>query len=186
MKTKLKQLAATVLIVLATTTATTAHARTIALPDPAAVSVASGTFRVNAMNQITLTGSPVSLTTARPSHADTAGGSARFARGSLAYKDGTTSVDGRISRVVFGRQINNGQVIYTIKGLVHGKLTQGTSALNVNGSFSVSTKAAPEGTTLAQAQVDTSQLLLTTRSKLAKTARIFNYRDIINNLIPLK
>jgi hypothetical protein len=50
--------------------------------------------------------------------------------------------------------------------LVYGKLTQAGSTVDVNGDFAVSTKPAMEGTSLDQAQVDSSHLLLTIRSNI--------------------
>jgi hypothetical protein len=160
-----KQLAAVILILLA---AANVQARPIALPDSASTGQ-SGSFTVSADSQITLTGNPVSLTTSLPSKGDIASGSAWYKGGILKYSDGSTAIDGRMGRVTYGSQINNGQVTYRIKGLVYGTLTKGATAIDVNGDFAVSTKPAPEGTTLDQAQVDSSQLLLTIRSNINNT-----------------
>lgn len=168
MKRLLQQLA---LALLTSVAAMTADARPIALPNPATPSQQTGTFSVNADNQITLTGNPISLSTSLPSQGDIASGSTGFKEGSLQYNDGTTKVDGRMSRVVFGNEIKNGQVIYRLKGLVYGELTQAGTTVDVNGDFFVSTLPAPEGTELAQAQVNFSQLLLTIRSQFSPNAK---------------
>jgi hypothetical protein len=166
MKTKLQQLAGAMIILLATTTA---DARPIVLPDPATSATETGTFIVTANNQISLTGSHVDLNTTLASSGDITSGSARFLGGAIKYHDGTSTVDGKMSKVTFGSQVANGQVIYVIKGLVYGKLTQAGSTVDVNGDFAVSTKPALEGTTLAQAQVDSSHLLVTIRSNINNT-----------------
>lgn len=163
MKTTIKQLATAMLILL---TIATAEARPIVLPDPASSASETGTFAVNADNQITLTGNHVILKTSMPSNGDIASGSARFMGGDLQYNDGASSVDGKIAKVTFGSQVNNGQVVYILKGLLYGKLTQGGQTVDVNGNFSVMTKEAPESTQLSQAQLASSDLVLTIRSNI--------------------
>lgn len=163
MKTKLQQLAATLLILLV---AATAEARPIVLPDPATSASETGTFTVNADNKITLTGSHVTLTTSAAEKGDIASGSARFMSGDIQYNDGASSVDGKMAKVTFGSQVKNGQVVYILKGLVYGKLTQSGQTVDVNGNFSVTTKPAAESTPLTQAQVDSSHLILTIRSNI--------------------
>lgn len=163
MKTSFKQLAGTLLIMLATTAA---NARPIVLPDPANSTTETGTFSVSPTNQLTLTGSHVDLNTTVASSGDITSGSARFMGGAIKYHDGVSNVDGKMAKVTFGSEVKNGQVIYIIKGLVYGKLTQAGATVDVNGDFAVSTKPAVEGTTLEQAQVDSSHLLLTIRSNI--------------------
>ncbi len=166
MKTRLQQLATAMLILL---TAATAEARPIVLPDPATSASETGTFSVNANNQITLTGNHIMLTTSLPSNGDIANGSARFMSGDLQYNDGASSVDGKIAKVTFGSQIKDGQVVYMLKGLIYGKLTQAGQTVDVNGNFSVVTKPAPEATQLSQAQLESSDLILTIRSNINNT-----------------
>jgi len=167
MKTPLKQLAATILVLLAA--ATTVEARPIVLPDAAATASESGTFAVNDKSQIILTGSPISLSTSLPSDgSDVANGSAKFASGDLQYKDGAASLDGQMARVSFGKQVTAGQVVYIIKGLVYGNLVEGGQTMEVNGNFSVVTKPAPEGTKLQQAQVESAHVMVTPRSTINK------------------
>ncbi|WP_394752825.1 hypothetical protein [Crenothrix sp.] len=166
MKTHTQKLASAIIMLLV---AVNVQARPIALPDPATGSSQSGSFSINAEDQITVTGNPVSLTTSLPANGDVASGTARFMSGSLHYNDGSATVDGRMARVTFGSQINNGQVTYLIKGLVYGTLTQAGKTVDVNGDFAVTTKPAPEGTELTQAQVDSSDLLLTIRSNINNT-----------------
>jgi hypothetical protein len=166
MKTNVQKLATAMLMMLA---AATANARPIALPDSAASVSQSGTFSVNADKQLILTGSPINLTTSLPSNGDIASGSARFMSGTLQYNDGSSTVDGRMGRVTFGSQIKNGQVIYILKGLVYGKLTQGGNTVDVNGDFAVTTKPVPEGTELNKAQVESSSLLVSIRSNINNT-----------------
>ncbi len=166
MKTNIKQLATALLMVLATATA---FAQPIVLPDPAVSQSESGSFSVTANGQIALTGQPVSLTTSLLASGDIAQGSAKFKGGSLQYNDGSSNVDGRMARVTLSSEIKNGQVIYTMTGLVYGTLTQAGAKVDVNGDFSVTTKPAIEGTTLEQAQVDSSHLLVTVRSNINNT-----------------
>jgi hypothetical protein len=167
MKTTMKKLATATLMLLAVATA---QAQPIVLPDPAAGANETGTFTVSANNEITLTGNPIILhTNSAARGSDIAGGSARFTSGDLQYSDGASTVDGQVSKVAFGSEVKGGQVVYTIKGLVFGKLTQAGQIVDVSGNFSVSTKAAAEGTTLAQAQVDSSHLVLTIRSNVNNT-----------------
>jgi hypothetical protein len=167
MKTNMQQLA-TSMSMLILLVATTADARPIVLPATVG-SGQSGTFTVTADNQIILTGNPVSLMTSLPSNGDVANGTARFVGGTLQYADGSTTVDGKMARVILDSQIKNGQVSYIIKGLVYGKLTQSGNVVDVNGDFSASTKPAPEGTPLELARVDFSHLLLTIHSKYNNT-----------------
>jgi hypothetical protein len=163
MKTKFQQLAAAMIIILTTGTA---DARPIVLPDPANSTTETGSFIINPNNQITLTGSHVDLTTTQASSGDIASGSARFMGGTINYHDGATKVAGKMAKVTFASEVKNGTVIYIVKGLVYGKLTQTGTTVDVNGDFAVSTKPAMEGTTLDQAQVDSSHLLLTIRSNI--------------------
>jgi hypothetical protein len=86
--------------------------------------------------------------------------------GSLKYDDGSTLVDGRMAKVTLSNQIKGGQVIYILKGLVYGKLTQAGVAVDVNGDFAVTTKPMVEGTRLDQAPVDSSHLVVTIRSNI--------------------
>jgi hypothetical protein len=168
MKTTMKKLATATLMLLAVATV---QAQPIVLPDPAAGANESGTFTISPKNEITLIGNPITLHTnsAAKGNDDIAGGSARFTSGDLQYSDGASTVDGQVSKVAFGSEVKGGQVVYTIKGLVFGKLTQAGQIVDVSGNFSVSTKAAAEGTTLAQAQVDSSHLVLTIRSNVNNT-----------------
>jgi hypothetical protein len=166
MKLNIKQLATALLMVLSTATV---YARPIVLPDPAVSASESGSFSTNANSQITLTGQPVSLTTSLLASGDVAKGSAKFKGGTLQYNDGSTNVDGKIARVTLSNEIKNGQVIYTMTGLVYGTLTQGGTTIDVNGDFSVTTKPAIEGTSLDQAQVNSSHLLVTVRSNINNT-----------------
>jgi hypothetical protein len=164
MKTTMKKLATATLMLLAVATV---QAKPIVLPDPAAGANETGTFAVSANNEITLTGKPIILhTNSAAKGSDLAGGKARFTSGDLQYDDGASSVDGQVSKVSFGSEVKGGQVVYTIKGLVFGKLTQAGQIVDVSGNFSVSTKAAAESTTLAQAEVDSSHLVLTIRSNV--------------------
>lgn len=166
MKTKLQQFVAAMLVSLVTATA---HARAIPLPTPSVAVNQTGTFSVNADSQITLTGSPVNLITSKPFKGDIASGSARFMDGDLHYQDGSSSLDGKLSKVSLGNQVKNGQVTYIIKGLVYGKLTQAGQNIDVNGSLLVTTKPMAEGTPLIQTQVESSQFLLTPRSNINNT-----------------
>lgn len=168
MKTTIKQLTSALLILLAVATV---EARPIVLPDPANSASETGTFSVSADNQITLTGSRVVLTTSLPANGNIASGSARFMSGDLQYNDGASSVDGKMAKVSFGSQIKNGQVTYIIKGLLYGKLTQSGQTVDVNGNFSVVSKAAAEGTPLTQAQLESSDLILTIRSNINNTQK---------------
>jgi len=164
MKTNLKKLAITTLLLLA---AVTVQAAPIALPENASANQ-TGNFSINPDNTLTLTGSPVTLTTSA-AKGDIAQGSARFMSGILQYKEGSNNLDGQMAKVTLGSQIKNGQVIYLLNGLIYGKLTQANGAADVNGNFSVQTKPAPEGTALTQAQLDSASLLLTVRSNINNT-----------------
>jgi hypothetical protein len=166
MKTNLKKLATATLMLLAVATV---QAQPIVLPDPATSTAQTGTFTVDAKSQLTLTGNAIVLTTSLPSSGDIASGSAHFKSGDLQYKDGASSLDGKIAKVSFGRQIKDGQVVYLLQGLVYGKLSQAGQTIDVNGNFSVTTKTAPESTTLGQAQLDNVSLILTTRSNVNNT-----------------
>jgi hypothetical protein len=166
MKTTLKQLTSAMIMLLASATS---YALPIVLPNPTTSASESGTFKVSAKDEITVTGSPVSLTTTMPTSGDIASGSARFMSGDLQYNDSNSNVDGKIAKVTFGKQVINNQVIYILKGLIYGTLSQAGQLVDVNGNFSVSTKPAPESTELSQAQVDSSHLVLTIRSNINNT-----------------
>ena len=166
MKPTIKHLASALFILVASATV---NARPIVLPDPATSTSETGTFTISAKNEITLNGSHVSLTTSLPSSGDIATGSARFMSGDLQYHDGNTTVDGKMAKVTFGSQTKTGQVTYLLKGLIYGTLNQDGKTIDVNGNFAVSTKPAPEGTELSQAQVDSSHLILTIRSNINNT-----------------
>lgn len=164
MKINFKLLTAVTLMLMTTGVV---NARPIALPDPAKSSTESGSFSINADNTLTLTGTPISLTTSVADSVEAIqDGSARFKGGSLSYSDGSATLNGKLARVSLGKDVNNGQVIYTLKGLVYGTLSQGGQTVDVNGDVGVTTKPAPEGTTLEQAQVDSSHLVVTTRSNI--------------------
>jgi hypothetical protein len=162
MKTTIKQLATATLLLLAVVTV---QAQPIVLPDPAAAgSSQTGSFSIKD-NTITLTGSPVNLTTST-AKGDIASGSARFMSGELQYNDGASSVDGQMGKVSFGSEVKNGQVTYILKGLIYGKLTKGGQLADVNGNFSVVTKPVAEGTPLTQASLESASLILTPRSNV--------------------
>lgn len=165
MKTNLRKLATATLLLFATAAAV--HAAPIVLPAPSAAINQTGTFSIK-NNALTLTGSPITLTTST-AKGDMAAGSARFMSGVLQYQEGGNSLDGQMAKVSLSNQVKNGQVVYQIKGLVYGKLTQAGGAADVNGNFSVQTKPAPEGTAFSQAQPDTSSLILTVRSNINNT-----------------
>ncbi len=165
MKTNLKQLATATLMLLAVASV---QAQPIVLPDPAVASSSqTGTFSVKD-NTITLTGTPVNLTTST-AKGDIASGSARFMSGELQYNDGGSSVDGQMGKVSFGSEVKNGQVTYILKGLIYGKLTKGGQIADVNGNFSVVTKPVAEGTPLTQASLESASLILTPRSNVNNT-----------------
>ncbi len=165
MNTIMKQLTTATLMLLAVTAV---QARPIVLPDPAATSTETGTFAVNAKNQITLTGNHLVLTTS-VANGDIASGSAHFMSGDLQYNDGASSVDGKIAKVSFGCQAKAGQKVCLLKGQVFGKLTQGGQKVDVGGNFSVVTKPAPESTPLTAMQLESSDLVLTIRSNINNT-----------------
>ncbi len=162
MKTLLQQLATAVLACLALSSA---NADPLILPDPAANVVATGTFTINEQNQVSLTGTPISLSTTLPTKVDAASGTSTFKSGSIHYDDGASKIDGQMGKVVLGRHIENGQVTYMIKGLIFGELTQGSDHIDVKGNFSVNTLPAPEGTSLAESQVSSSDIILTVRTQ---------------------
>ncbi|NOT12175.1 MAG: hypothetical protein HOP23_10145 [Methylococcaceae bacterium] len=168
MKTLLQQLAIAVLACMALSTA---NAEPLILPDPAANSVATGEFQVNEQNQVTLIGTPISFSTTLPIKVDAASGTSTFKSGSIHYDDGTSNIDGQMSKVTLGRYLENGQVTYMLKGLIFGKLIRGGDHIDVKGNFSVSTLPAPEGTLLADSQVDKSDIILTVRIKSTKTTK---------------
>jgi hypothetical protein len=166
MKTTMKKLATATLMMLAVATA---QAQPIVLPDASNSASQTGAFSVDAKGQLTLTGNPVILTTSLPSVGTVASGSARFMSGDLQYNDGASSLDGKIAKVTLGSEIKNGQVIYILKGLLYGKLSKGGQNVDVNGNFSVTTKAAPESTQLTNTQLESTNLILTTRSNINNT-----------------
>jgi hypothetical protein len=165
MKTHFKKLATATMMLLAVATV---QARPIALPDPAATSTETGTFVVNAKNQITLTGNHLVLTTST-ANGDIASGTARFMSGDLQYNDGASSVDGKIAKTTFASEIKGGQIVYMIKGQVFGTLTQAGKKVDVGGNFSLMTKPAAVGTKLTQTTLDASHLMLTIRSNVNNT-----------------
>jgi hypothetical protein len=163
MKTKLQQLAGALLVLLATTAA---NALPIVLPDPANSSGETGTFSISADDRVNLTGNPISLTTSLPvKGSDIANGKGRFMSGVLHYA-GSASFDGNMAKVTLGKNLSNGMVVYTLKGLVYGKLDNAGRQTDASGNFGVTTKPAPEGTTLDKAQVESSHLILTPRSNV--------------------
>lgn len=169
MKTNLTKLATATLMLLAVATA---QAQPIVLPDPAIASTETGSFSVNAKNQITLTGNHLVLITSLPTKGNLASGSAHFMSGDLQYNDGASSVDGKIAKVVFGSQTTGGQVVYTLKGQAFGKLTQAGKTVDVNGNFSVTSKPVAVGTQLSQATLESSNLIFTIRSNVNNTQPI--------------
>jgi hypothetical protein len=169
MKTRIHQVAAAMLMLLAVSSA---DARPIALPDASNTIKFSGSFTVDADKTLTLTGSPVSLkTSAGESVTDINHGKARFMSGTLQYADGIASVDGKLSRLTLGSQVSNGMVVYVLKGLVYGTLTEQGKTIDVNGSVGITTKPAPEGTELDQTQVESGQVVVTTRSNINNPAQ---------------
>ena len=169
MNTKLQQFAFAMVIMLLSATA---QASPMVLPDPATSASESGSFTVSTKDEITLNGSHISLTTSLPTTGTIASGSARFMSGDLQYHDGASNVDGKIAKVTFGSQTIGNQVVYILKGLVYGTLSKGGQNVDVNGNFSVTTKSAPADTTLSQAQVDSSHLVLTIRSNINNTVPV--------------
>lgn len=169
MKTRIQQVAGAMLMLLA---AHAADARPIALPDAANTIKFSGSFTVDADKTLTLNGSPVSLkTSAGESVADINHGKARFMSGTLQYADGIANVEGKLGKVSLGSQVSNGMVVYTLRGLVYGTLTEQGKTIDVNGNIGITTKPAPEGTDLDQTQVESGQLVVTTRSNINNPAQ---------------
>ncbi len=168
MKTLLRPLALAALACLALSTA---QAEPLILPNPSAGIVATGTFSLSDTKQITLTGKPISLSTTLPTQADEAGGTYTYKSGTLQYDDGSSKIDGQMSKVVVGSHVVDGQVTYMLKGLVFGVLTQGGDQADVKGNFSVTTLPAPEGTSLAESQVASSDIILTARAKSSGKAK---------------
>ena len=163
MNKKLQQLAGAAVLLLATTSI---NALPIVLPDPANSSSETGTFSIDAHDRINMTGNPISLTTSLPvkgSHI--ANGDGRFKNGVIQYK-GSANFDGDIAKVTLGKDLRKGMVVYTLKGLVYGKLDNAGEQSDVSGNFGVTTKPAPEGTALNNAQVESSHLVLTPRSNV--------------------
>jgi len=169
MKSKIQQVAGAMLMLLAVSSV---DARPIALPDASNTIKFSGSFTVDADKTLTLNGSPVSLkTSAGESLADINHGKARFMSGTLQYADGIANVDGKLSRVTLGSQVSNGMVVYVLKGLVYGTLTEQGKTIDVNGSIGITTKPAPVGTELDQTQVESGQVVVTTRSNINNPAQ---------------
>ena len=168
MKTILQPLAIALLACLALSSA---NADPLRLPNPTSGNTATGTFTINESNQITLTGKPVSLSTTLPTKVDADSGTSTFKSGNIQYDDGSSKIDGQMAKATLGRHIENGQVTYLIKGLIYGELTQGGNHIDVKGNFSVSTLPAPEGTTLAESQVASSDIILTVRTQKTKASK---------------
>ena len=79
---------------------------------------------------------------------------------------GSASFDGSMAKVSLGKNLSNGMVVYTLKGLVYGKLDNVGNQSDASGNFGVITKPAPEGTTLDKAQVESASMILTPRSNV--------------------
>lgn len=168
MNTLLRPLALAALTCLALSTA---QADPLILPNPTAGIVASGSFSISETQQITLTGKPISLSTTLPTKSDQASGTYTYKSGTIQYDDGSSKIDGQMSKVLVGRHVVDGQVTYMLKGLIFGVLTQGGDKADVKGNFSVTTQPAPEGTTLAESQVASSDIILTARTKSSGKGR---------------
>jgi len=163
MKTKLQQLVGSAFLLLATTAT---NALPIVLPGPDSSASATGTFSIGVEERINLTGNPISLTTSLPvKGSDVAKGTGRFQSGVIQYT-GSASFDGNMSKVTLGKTLDKGWVVYTLKGLVYGKLDNAGTQTDASGNFGVTTKPAPEGTTLDKAQVESASLILTPRSNV--------------------
>lgn len=163
MNTKLQQFVGSALLLLATTAA---NALPIVLPGPDSSSSASGTFSISADDRINLKGNPISLTTSLAvKGSDVVNGAGRFQGGVIQYT-GSSSFDGNMSKVTVGKSLEKGWVVYTLKGLVYGKLDNGGKQTDASGNFGVTTKPAPEGTTLDKAQVESASVILTPRSNV--------------------
>jgi len=145
---------------------TPVYALPMVLPPLDSSTTETGTFTVGSENRLTLTGSPISVTTSLPvKGSDVVNGRARFKSGMVQYA-GSETFDGNIANMSLGKNISNGQVVYRLTGLVYGKLTTSMGETDANGNLSVITKPAVEGTLLSDTQVESSHLLLTPRSNI--------------------
>lgn len=134
----------------------------IVLPDPNQGGVESGSMSITADQEIAVSGSPISLTTSKPSSGDPNTGAATFKDGTLEFNDGVTTLSGHISRVVLKSVTEaDGSVSYALSGVVYGTLNTAGGKRNVNGNFSVTTTPAAAGEANPNgASVSSSHLLV--------------------------